>query len=152
MQFFFLVIRRPPRSTRTDTLLPYTTLFRSGHGGSVLQRVEGHLEIADAVVLGFRQGAGADIGLHRGDDQRRHRQGGVARFAQAHVVVLAGVVLEVDVDALLFADRGFAGRRADAGAVVVADDTAGGVGQRIETTQTEDGRGMRVVGWVQGGG
>src|SRR3546814_3283963 len=27
--FFFLVIRRPPRSTRTDTLLPYTTLFRS---------------------------------------------------------------------------------------------------------------------------
>src|SRR3546814_3414684 len=37
--FFFLMIRRPPRSTRTDTLLPYTTLFRSaglglaaGHG------------------------------------------------------------------------------------------------------------------------
>src|SRR3546814_3034254 len=120
MQFFFLVIRRPPRSTRTDTLLPYTTLFRSGHGGSVLQRVEGHLEIADAVVLGFRQGAGADIGLHRGDDQRRHRQCGVARFAHAHVVVLAGVVLEVDVAALLFADPGFAGRLAAAGAVVVA--------------------------------
>src|SRR3546814_1005361 len=38
--FFFLMIRRPPRSTRTDTLFPYTTLFRSprqrggprGHG------------------------------------------------------------------------------------------------------------------------
>src|SRR3546814_1216431 len=29
--FFFLMIRRPPRSTRTDTLFPYTTLFRS-HG------------------------------------------------------------------------------------------------------------------------
>src|SRR3546814_12473448 len=27
--FFFLMIRRPPRSTRTDTLFPYTTLFRS---------------------------------------------------------------------------------------------------------------------------
>src|SRR3546814_11845564 len=26
--FFFLMIRRPPISTRTDTLLPYTTLFR----------------------------------------------------------------------------------------------------------------------------
>src|SRR3546814_11720025 len=26
---FFLLIRRPPRSTRTDTLFPYTTLFRS---------------------------------------------------------------------------------------------------------------------------
>src|SRR3546814_10287810 len=30
MLFFFLMIRRPPRSTRTDTLFPYTTLFRSG--------------------------------------------------------------------------------------------------------------------------
>src|SRR3546814_17279214 len=29
--FFFLMIRRPPRSTRTDTLFPYTTLFRSPH-------------------------------------------------------------------------------------------------------------------------
>src|SRR3546814_12035917 len=27
--FVFLRIRRPPRSTRTDTLFPYTTLFRS---------------------------------------------------------------------------------------------------------------------------
>src|SRR3546814_3129891 len=27
--FFFLMIRRPPRSTRTDTLFTYTTLFRS---------------------------------------------------------------------------------------------------------------------------
>src|SRR3546814_1252527 len=27
---FFLMIRRPPRSTLTDTLFPYTTLFRSG--------------------------------------------------------------------------------------------------------------------------
>src|SRR3546814_17798442 len=27
--FFFLMIRRPPRSTRTDTLVPYTPLFRS---------------------------------------------------------------------------------------------------------------------------
>src|SRR3546814_7493958 len=30
--FFFLMIRRPPRSTRTDTLFPYTTLFRSRGG------------------------------------------------------------------------------------------------------------------------
>src|SRR3546814_15826338 len=29
MSFFFLMRRRPPRSTRTDTLFPYTTLFRS---------------------------------------------------------------------------------------------------------------------------
>src|SRR3546814_3237405 len=30
--FCFLMIRRPPRSTRTDTLFPYTTLFRSPRG------------------------------------------------------------------------------------------------------------------------
>src|SRR3546814_8623019 len=29
MCFFFVMIRRPPRSTRTDTLFPYPTLFRS---------------------------------------------------------------------------------------------------------------------------
>src|SRR3546814_5299057 len=33
MFFFFLMIRRPPRSTRTDTLFPYTTLFRSTDDG-----------------------------------------------------------------------------------------------------------------------
>src|SRR3546814_10263105 len=48
--FFFLMIRRPPRSTRTDTLFPYTTLFRSllhrnegrraGLGGLLRQVVE----------------------------------------------------------------------------------------------------------------
>src|SRR3546814_10882597 len=33
MFFFFLMIRPPPRSTRTDTLFPYTTLFRSAVRG-----------------------------------------------------------------------------------------------------------------------
>src|SRR3546814_15627881 len=37
--FFFLMIRRPPRSTRTDTLFPYTTLFRSGPGGQILLQI-----------------------------------------------------------------------------------------------------------------
>src|SRR3546814_3621501 len=46
--FFFLMIRRPPRSTRTDTLFPYTTLFRSwqhltdsGHGFLLLRHLSG---------------------------------------------------------------------------------------------------------------
>src|SRR3546814_17120921 len=41
--FFFLMIRRPPRSTRTDTRFPYTTLFRSQSGGArrLLRRVAG---------------------------------------------------------------------------------------------------------------
>src|SRR3546814_9476585 len=33
VSFVFLMIRRPPRSTRTDTLFPYTTLFRSFRTG-----------------------------------------------------------------------------------------------------------------------
>src|SRR3546814_2650569 len=37
---FCLMIRRPPRSTRTDTLFPYTTLFRSYYQHS---QIEGHL-------------------------------------------------------------------------------------------------------------
>src|SRR3546814_11408611 len=35
---FFLMIRRPPRSTRTDTLFPYTTLFRSCAAGRAGER------------------------------------------------------------------------------------------------------------------
>src|SRR3546814_10451816 len=34
------MIRRPPRSTRTDTLLPYTTLFRSDHTAAVMQTIQ----------------------------------------------------------------------------------------------------------------
>src|SRR3546814_4534352 len=41
MSVLFLMIRRPPRSTRTDTLFPYTTLFRSkGDGGIAADRLE----------------------------------------------------------------------------------------------------------------
>src|SRR3546814_19944897 len=40
--FFFLRIRRPPRSTRTDTLFPYTTLFRSTKMDQKQLTEEGH--------------------------------------------------------------------------------------------------------------
>src|SRR3546814_3422673 len=36
--FFFLMIRRPPTSTRTYTLFPYTTLFRSRHAAMLCHR------------------------------------------------------------------------------------------------------------------
>src|SRR3546814_17617395 len=49
------MIRRPPRSTRTDTLFPYTTLFRSGGFGSATGQVPGPAFMADrhnpAVVI-----------------------------------------------------------------------------------------------------
>src|SRR3546814_19203778 len=44
--FFFLMIRRPPRSTRTDTLFPYTTLFRSR---AIRYVVDGSMPIAGAL-------------------------------------------------------------------------------------------------------
>src|SRR3546814_13171121 len=64
--FFFLMIRRPPRSTRTDTLFPYTTLFRSrsvrmvdDQNRSALQRARGvpaslsscHTALIDGMVF-----------------------------------------------------------------------------------------------------
>src|SRR3546814_17180162 len=55
---FLLMIRRPPRSTRTDTLFPYTTLFRSG--------VE-HLEAEDLDAAGGRSRAAADEHQHEHD-------------------------------------------------------------------------------------
>src|SRR3546814_18881321 len=48
--FFLLMIRRPPRSTRTDTLFPYTTLFRS-------PRFPSCSEIATALVNSAKDGA-----------------------------------------------------------------------------------------------
>src|SRR3546814_18434776 len=58
------MIRRPPRSTRTDTLFPYTTLFRSRHAGHMAillaigrgdLNVDGHQRIgADDLVIGWR--------------------------------------------------------------------------------------------------
>src|SRR3546814_20084825 len=50
--FFFLMIRRPPGSTRTDTLFPYTTLFRSWYAASrAVRSVEGpHVPDAPGVA------------------------------------------------------------------------------------------------------
>src|SRR3546814_13184581 len=48
--FFFLMIRRPPRSTRTDTLFPYTTLFRSGLGRHAVERAVEVIEDAEQLV------------------------------------------------------------------------------------------------------
>src|SRR3546814_5428583 len=43
------MIRRPPRSTRTDTLFPYTTLFRSGTARTPRPRAPGLFRRTDAV-------------------------------------------------------------------------------------------------------
>src|SRR3546814_9616254 len=79
---FFLMIRRPPRSTRTDTLFPYTTLFRSPAGPS--RRVHQppprfhHAEARPAHRLSRRVGD-AEITHRRGEkaDGADRRAGGV---------------------------------------------------------------------------
>src|SRR3546814_19739310 len=59
------MIRRPPRSTRTDTLFPYTTLFRSGIAS-------GPGEIADALEA-----------EHRVEDVERHRHDAMGAIGSA---------------------------------------------------------------------
>src|SRR3546814_13397797 len=90
--FFFLMIRRPPRSTRTDTLFPYTTLFRSCRAGRArhsaspcpavprgrrpchssrsFHRLRQHVLVIAAHYLADRD-AGLDRLDHRRSDERR---------------------------------------------------------------------------------
>src|SRR3546814_3173854 len=58
--YFFLMIRRPPRPTRTVTLFPYTPLFRSGGGDLVEEQTAavGDLEASAAPLHGAGEGAG----------------------------------------------------------------------------------------------
>src|SRR3546814_5673048 len=56
--FFFLMIRRPPRSTRTDTLFPYTTLFRSSRMPRKSMLVKSHAEVRSLTAL-FLKGSSA---------------------------------------------------------------------------------------------
>src|SRR3546814_9342765 len=74
--FFFLMLRRPPRSTRTDTLFPYTTLFRSA--------VVGLLARDDALLLRPAQDVVEEVGEADGRVDRRRSAGG-----EAHVVEVA---------------------------------------------------------------
>src|SRR3546814_12972340 len=58
---FFLMIRRPPRSTRTDTLFPYTTLFRSvGEGPVSFADADGQPRCDGKGCQGERQGSDTD--------------------------------------------------------------------------------------------
>src|SRR3546814_3816133 len=70
------MIRRPPRSTRTDTLFPYTTLFRSNDEA---ERME-HRQHGDLPVVGG-EGEFLDPGPDRRRESamRQHRRLGVAR-------------------------------------------------------------------------
>src|SRR3546814_2265370 len=91
------MIRRPPRSTRTDTLFPYTTLFRSRPGGSV--RGVGDLDagrldpVADGVracpVLGL---AGGGAFLEQAGDERVDRAGELLLRSEEHTSELQSLM------------------------------------------------------------
>src|SRR3546814_12894488 len=54
LPFVCLMIRRPPRSTRTDTLCPYTTLFRSSKEGPGRSFMEAHMPtVIETTVFTF---------------------------------------------------------------------------------------------------
>src|SRR3546814_14984454 len=81
--FFVLMIRRPPRSTRTDTLFPYTTLFRAPDDAAqfarrdVKRKLVDRLEAveADAHVFQVQDTAVRDVHLAR---HHRAAEAGVA--------------------------------------------------------------------------
>src|SRR3546814_15422990 len=100
------MIRRPPRSTRTDTLFPYTTLFRSRHavvaGGAESLRRRGHRP--GAFMLGVAIDAAAGRLVESVGEARQHRAaeagrrprreqhgGGRVGMRLAHRLMLAGV-------------------------------------------------------------
>src|SRR3546814_19041994 len=60
------MIRRPPRSTRTDTLFPYTTLFRSGRGLADTDHVEPR-ESAAGIEARLAGQAAVDHHAHAGE-------------------------------------------------------------------------------------
>src|SRR3546814_1610942 len=89
------MIRRPPRSTRTATLFPYTTLFRSERSAGDVMVIDGvggdHRFIVDAdlvlMIFGVVAQAGHIGRFGKGDPPRRHR-----RVIAAHVDLFEPVI------------------------------------------------------------
>src|SRR3546814_9496507 len=67
------MIRRPPRSTRTDTLFPFTTLFRSPAIGDDARFRARHLEVHVAEVILIAQDVADDRELLAFQDQAHGR-------------------------------------------------------------------------------
>src|SRR3546814_15928552 len=87
---FFFMVRRPTRSTRTDTLWPYTTLFRSD-GNDLLLVASGGNHCLLGPGAAQRRDAGQREGADRGE-RGHHRQGAAELQAVEGIAasVLAG--------------------------------------------------------------
>src|SRR3546814_16440692 len=77
------MIRRPPRSTRTDTLFPYTTLFRSNRAA----RRQAEAGLADAVIAGTHV---AVLALEEIQHALRARLRRIDRLALLIIALIAG--------------------------------------------------------------
>src|SRR3546814_18928598 len=129
---FFLMIRRPPGSTRTDTLVPYTTLFRSGVAGR---------EHALAVDLGPVGQAGPAAG---GEEHRVGLELDLAVGGLGHHLVRTGEAAAAveDRDALAVAQRAGAPL---AGLLALGEPAPGEIGGAL------GGGGPQRIGRVCGG-
>src|SRR3546814_16082947 len=105
-----LMLRRPPRSTRTDTLFPYPSLFRSLAAEEDAAQHQGAHPLGMRLRIGKRQGRAPGAAehvpahdaqvvaqaLHVGDQQRRGVVGELAERCRA-----AGAALVEDDDAIM---------------------------------------------------
>src|SRR3546814_5244170 len=87
------MIRRPPRSTRTDTLFPYTTLFRSWQNSANLRDLDARdlidpLLIEHRFALKWRRTA-SDGNHHEDKEKPRHLHGGGIGFPWAAGLAVA---------------------------------------------------------------
>src|SRR3546814_17426426 len=82
------MIRRPPRSTRTDTLFPYTTLFRSGLGELVASRLGRGVQRSDAVDGAPECLADEPVGVVRRQVRDLRSELLADRASNAHVDIL----------------------------------------------------------------
>src|SRR3546814_10378173 len=73
------MIRRPPRSTRTDTLFPYTTLFRSHREQAILPALQSALILAEDARAFLEQHDATVIGI----DVARDDAGRIARHGRS---------------------------------------------------------------------
>src|SRR3546814_2020863 len=116
------MIRRPPRSTRTDTLFPYTTLCRSRRAEVVERPVQGITLLAEAIDLGRPQVGRHDVAILR---------------IVGNLATDVPELLEVEVFGALggfHAERRVAARAATAGDVVALLGVFGQREERLEHT------------------
>src|SRR3546814_14430341 len=87
--FFFLMIRRPPRSTRTYTLFPYTTLFRSRGAGRASVEVD-HAQLVQRPRHAVARCV-ADLLVVEREADRRFDQAQVGAAVEARAAEAVGI-------------------------------------------------------------